>query len=391
MLRRIVLLLLAPAFVTVTDCGSSRTGGATSLPPLAVQAPGPGIAPDPKATDVPAHDKLRGGIAIGADGLVYVSGKNGLDQFTQSLAPVSTGALSAAQIDTWPHIPTLAPTGGVTAFGSTINALATLPAASSAAALSPTTRDQAVLVQFDTSLHSWQPVSFIDTITGDIFVDFVKGPDAFGQPFIIGDRPLLSRMVGFLAFPDITCGTPPFFFILESSSQFAGPMVAFGAGAFDNHGVMWIASDPSRNSNKPSDEHANPSEIFAIETSGVVDHRVLLPNGSQVSGIVLGPDNAMWFTDSGLDAIGRVTQDGSFTEFKIPAGAGSHPGRITVGSDGALWFTQVHGNKIGRITTSGTVASQTNVPTANAHPFGIVGSIHAVFFTEDEKLGKVTF
>jgi hypothetical protein len=188
---------------------------------------------------------------------------------------------------------------------------------------------------------------------------------------------------------------------VEGPPQFAGPIVAFGAGAFDNRSVMWIASDPSRNSNKPSDQNTNPSEIFAVETSGVVDRRVLLPNGSQVSGMVLGPDNAIWFTDSGLDAIGRVAEDGSFTEFHIPGGAGSHPGRITVGSDGALWFTQVHGNKIGRITTSGTVTSQTRVPTANAHPLGIIGcqngnpcpslSTRAVFFTEDQKIGKVTF
>jgi streptogramin lyase len=39
------------------------------------------------------------------------------------------------------------------------------------------------------------------------------------------------------------------------------------------------------------------------------------------------------------------------TEFPLPVG--SLPSGITVGPDGALWFTENHANKIGRITTAG--------------------------------------
>ena len=68
-----------------------------------------------------------------------------------------------------------------------------------------------------------------------------------------------------------------------------------------------------------------------------------------------GPDGALWFTEFGANPpkIGRVTTDGAFTEYDLPAGSG--PDGITAGPDGALWFTENGTAKIGRITTTGDI------------------------------------
>jgi hypothetical protein len=68
-------------------------------------------------------------------------------------------------------------------------------------------------------------------------------------------------------------------------------------------------------------------------------------------GITVGPDGALWFTDS-ADKIGHITTQGRITEFALSTLA--HPMGITTGPDGALWFTQGWG-PLGRITTQGHI------------------------------------
>lgn len=70
-------------------------------------------------------------------------------------------------------------------------------------------------------------------------------------------------------------------------------------------------------------------------------------------GLTLGADGALWFTERSADQVGRMTLDGTFTEW--PLTPGSFPNRIVTASDGAVWFTELFGGKIGRITTSGTL------------------------------------
>src|SRR6266496_2722172 len=72
-------------------------------------------------------------------------------------------------------------------------------------------------------------------------------------------------------------------------------------------------------------------------------------------GITVGPDGALWFTDS-ADKIGRITTQGQITEFALPSSpdSPSNGGGITTGPDGALWFTQGWG-PLGRITTQGHI------------------------------------
>lgn len=104
-------------------------------------------------------------------------------------------------------------------------------------------------------------------------------------------------------------------------------------------------------------------------------------------GITTGPDGALWFTESGVNRIGRVTTSGKVVEYDVPT-PDSTPVYITTGSDGALWFTENSGNKIGRVTTAGAFLEYA-VPTTKSGPNGITtGSDGALWFTEWSTLGR---
>ena len=47
--------------------------------------------------------------------------------------------------------------------------------------------------------------------------------------------------------------------------------------------------------------------------------------------------------------VGRISVTGNIIEFPLPT-AGAVPTGITVGPDGAMWFTEFFGNNLGRIT-----------------------------------------
>ena len=74
-----------------------------------------------------------------------------------------------------------------------------------------------------------------------------------------------------------------------------------------------------------------------------------LAAGSAPQQIVKGNDGALWFTEKGSNAIGRITTTGVVTELAVPT-AGSPPCGLTVGLDGTLWFTELNGNRIGKVT-----------------------------------------
>lgn len=87
-------------------------------------------------------------------------------------------------------------------------------------------------------------------------------------------------------------------------------------------------------------------------TGESTDFPIPTPGGGPQSG-ALGPDGAIWFVERPAAKVGRMTLDGTFTEYPLTAGA--FPNRIVTGPDGALWFTELRGGKIGRITTDGVL------------------------------------
>src|ERR1700694_2587995 len=106
-----------------------------------------------------------------------------------------------------------------------------------------------------------------------------------------------------------------------------------------------IAASPSAFSFAP----AAPTPIAALVAAlsggaaawgvGISDFPLPAAN-SGPTGIVLGPDGALWFTEEATSKIGRITTGGIVTEFPTltPGGA---PTGITAGPDGGLWFTEL--------------------------------------------------
>jgi len=108
-------------------------------------------------------------------------------------------------------------------------------------------------------------------------------------------------------------------------------------------------------------------------------------------GIVAGPDDAMWFTESSENRIGRIAPDGTITEFKLRKGPG--PTAITVGPDKALWFTK-HA-WIGRISLTGKVSYFSIPPGVDLRaPYAITsGPDKALWWTschENGAIGRIT-
>ena len=133
--------------------------------------------------------------------------------------------------------------------------------------------------------------------------------------------------------------------------------------------------------------------IERITTSGATTTYSLPYTGISQgpTGITNGPDGALWFTESVGNKIGRITIAGAISEYAIPT-ANSYSLSIAAGSDGALWFTEAYGNKIGRATVSGSITEHT-IPTAGSYPSSIAaGSDGALWFTESSssKIGRIT-
>jgi len=111
-------------------------------------------------------------------------------------------------------------------------------------------------------------------------------------------------------------------------------------------------------------------------------------------GIARGPDGAMWFTeDEGGDSekgqIGRITPDGTITEYALTPRNGesfSGPWNIIQGPDGNMWWTQIEDERVGRITTPpvATTGALTAVNETSATVAGTVdGHAQATSFHVD--------
>ncbi|MEO8397192.1 MAG: hypothetical protein ABI700_29625, partial [Chloroflexota bacterium] len=113
-----------------------------------------------------------------------------------------------------------------------------------------------------------------------------------------------------------------------------------------------------------------------------VAHTDLHFSPSGPDGLASGPDGAIWFIDDIQNKIGRITTEGELTEYAIPSGietqdndylsyTTSLPRGLVVGTDNALWFTERLTHKIGRITVEGEI-TEYPTPTLGSGPLGIV-------------------
>jgi virginiamycin B lyase len=177
------------------------------------------------------------------------------------------------------------------------------------------------------------------------------------------------------------------------SSSFL-PLASNASGSISEYAIPTANSLPRNIALGPDGalwfSEAGGGAIGRISTSGSITNEYPIANSSP-QGIVAGPDNAMWFTDSQNNSIGRISTSGSISEFTLPT-ANAGPIGIASGSDGNLWFTEAGSNGIGRITTSGSI-TEFSIPTANTFPEDIAaGSDGALWFIEPNanNIGRIT-
>ena len=126
------------------------------------------------------------------------------------------------------------------------------------------------------------------------------------------------------------------------------------------------------------------SEVARLSPSGELT-KFPLPDGVRgPASIVTGPDSALWFTES--MGIGRVSLEGAITTFQLPISPDNlHPiiaGSLVSANDGNLWFTEDNGIGIGRMSRDGTFTDFA-LPTADAIPSGLVlGPEGGLWFSE---------
>lgn len=154
------------------------------------------------------------------------------------------------------------------------------------------------------------------------------GPD--GALWIAESNGTVGRMT--------TSGSVKHFTVAASNAELQGIVT----GADGNLWVTQYIVGGSRFSNK----------VIRVSKRG--KHKAFTV-GSGPDQICAGPDGALWFTEAGANAIGRLTTNGRYTQF--PTGNQYvQPSGIAAGPDGALWFTDASGRAgIGRMTTSGAV------------------------------------
>ena len=108
--------------------------------------------------------------------------------------------------------------------------------------------------------------------------------------------------------------------------------------------------------------------------------------GGNPQEIVAGMDGNVWFTDSQLNRVVRLSPSGTVTAYAVPTPASGVTG--IAATPGTVAVTETSANKIAVLTYSGEWVNELTVPTANAAPVGIaLGADGALWFTDRAVFG----
>jgi virginiamycin B lyase len=321
-------------------------------------------------TEVSAPQAPQGGIAVGGDGAVYMNGSTAFMRYAGSFATYAypipdTSVVAAAGVNTLARGP-----GGT--IWTILSAVVNGPITGIIAALSPS-GGMVAESQLDALIAP-----------GDTFIALASGP-AGTMWLATLPRSLTISPEGrdYILIANAS---------LNSTATTQTSAITIFAMALGPDGAMYVASDPSSGfAPVPV-----PSQIFRIDPSTRNTlNTTTLPAGSRVTQLTAGPDGAVWFTDTGLNKIGRLATSGAVTYYSVPT-ANSGLSGIAAASDRALWFTETNANKIGRIDTAGHI-NEYAIPTPNSQPIGIDAGApggcvpQTVYFTEKSALGKLVF
>lgn len=115
-------------------------------------------------------------------------------------------------------------------------------------------------------------------------------------------------------------------------------------------GNLWLVMAPGTFSSVVRVTPGDGETIgFPINTAHGLNDGATVTLTVALTGIAAGPDGALWFTDRGLNQIGRSTTRGEIAEFPIPT-RNAGPAAIVAGPDGTLWFTELRAGQIGRFS-----------------------------------------
>jgi virginiamycin B lyase len=164
-----------------------------------------------------------------------------------------------------------------------------------------------------------------------------------------------------------------------------------------------VTEFPVPTAGDPTDVAAGPDgNLWYVDPTANVVGRIT-PEGSiteftdgldpaaQPTAITKGPDGKLWFTEKGTGRIGRISTGGTITEFSGGLSGTDEPADIATGRDGNLWFTlNADPGGIGRITPEGDVMEFSDNLTMNSRPLGIAaGPDGALWFTESAAPGRI--
>jgi virginiamycin B lyase len=123
--------------------------------------------------------------------------------------------------------------------------------------------------------------------------------------------------------------------------------------------------------------------IARVTSTGAVKEFVAGSSSSQPWDIAAGPDGNLWFVSRDPAFIGRITPDGTITEFTTGLTPKSQPTAITAGLDGNMWFTEsADPGRIGRITPEGVITESSIGLTPKMVPTDITaGTDGKIWFT----------
>jgi len=131
--------------------------------------------------------------------------------------------------------------------------------------------------------------------------------------------------------------------------------------------------------------------IGTMDTAGKNLKVFPAPTPGAIVGITVS-GGALWFTEEQANKIGKITTDGTITEFPLPTPGTFGPEGITAGPDGNVWFTERSANQIGRITPSGIITEFGGLSPGSG-PIGIVAGLDQhLWFTEinGDRIGKMS-
>ncbi len=131
-----------------------------------------------------------------------------------------------------------------------------------------------------------------------------------------------------------------------------------------------------------------PASLAVTPAATTVRHAV--PSSRTGTGIIVGPDGALWFAES-AGVLGRITTAGTITDYVIPAGW--YLEALCAGPDGALWFSASNGKTAAQaIVRRAPAGTYTVYPLASAYQVeGIVtASDGNMYFDQTGTLGRIT-